>query len=97
VTQPGIALRSRPSNSDGDKNLIARLPADTLVVWEKEVIGTVVGGLTYLRYIETPEGYIYGGMIQPVGNQINTPDSGNPGRKGRVLGRSDRAVCRPCP
>jgi hypothetical protein len=73
VTQPGIALRSRPNNSEGDKNLITRLPADTLVVWNREVVGTVVGGLTYLRYIETPEGYIYGGMIQPVGNQPNSP------------------------
>ena len=81
VTQPGIALRTRPSNSDGDQNLIARLPADTLVVWEREVIGTVIGGLTYLRYIETPEGYIYGGMIQPVGNHVNTPMSEIPSGK----------------
>jgi hypothetical protein len=82
VTQPGIALRSRPSNIDGEKNLIARLPADTLLVWEREVIGTVVGGLTYLRYIETPEGYIYGGMVQPVRTQPNTPIQEIPAGKG---------------
>lgn len=73
VTQPGIALRSSPSNSDGDKNLVTRLPADTLVTWERAVVGTVVGGPGYLRYIQTPDGYIYGGMIQPVGNHPNTP------------------------
>lgn len=73
VTMPGIPLRSSPSNSDGDRNLITRLPADTLVVWEKAVVGTVVGGTGYLRYIKTPDGYIYGGNIQPVSNQPNTP------------------------
>jgi len=73
VTQPGIALRSHPTNRDGDNNLIERLPADTLVVWEREVVGTVIGGLTYQRFVETPEGFIYGGMIQPVGVQVNTP------------------------
>jgi hypothetical protein len=73
VTLPGIALRRTPSNSDGDGNLITRLPADTLLVWEREVVGTVVGGPGYLRYIQTPEGFIYGGMIQPVGNQPNQP------------------------
>lgn len=73
VTLPGIPLRKTPSNSDGDNNLITRLPADTLVVWEKEVVGSVVGGPGYLRYVKTPDGYIYGGMIQPVGNQPNVP------------------------
>lgn len=75
VTQPGIALRGSPSNSGGDQNLITRLPADTLLVWERVVVGTVVGGTGYLRYIKTPDGYIYGGMIQPVGNQTNIPIS----------------------
>ncbi len=72
VTLPGIPLRRYPNNSD-DQNLITRLTADTLVVWEREVVGTVVGGPGYLRYIQTPDGYIYGGMIQPVGNQASTP------------------------
>jgi hypothetical protein len=73
VTQPGIALRRYPSNADGDNNVIQRLPADTLVVWEREVVGTVVGGPNYSRYIKTPDGFIYSGMIQPVGNQPNIP------------------------
>ena len=73
VTLPGIPLRTSPSNSSGDQNLITRLPADTLVVWEREVVGSVLGGTGLLRYIKTPDGYIYGGMIQPVGNQTNTP------------------------
>lgn len=75
VTLPGIPLRRSPGNSDGDQNLITRLPADTLVVWEQEVVGTVVGGTGFVRYIKTPDGYIYGGMIQPVGNQTNIPIS----------------------
>ncbi len=72
MTLPGIPLRRYPNNSD-DQNLITRLTADTLVVWEREVVGTVFGGPGYLRYIQTPDGYIYGGMIQPVGNQASTP------------------------
>jgi rhodanese-related sulfurtransferase len=94
VTQPGIALRSHPTNSDGDNNLIARLPADTLLVWEKEVVGAVIGGLTYQRFVETPDGFVYGGMVQPVGNQINTPFRTSL-RKGWLLGGSDRAIRRP--
>jgi hypothetical protein len=73
VTQPGIALRSQPTNSDGDLNLITRLPADTLLIWEKEVVGNVIGGLTYQRFVKTPDGFVYGGMVQPVGNVINSP------------------------
>ena len=74
-------MRSRPSNSDGDQNLITRLAADTLVTWEREVVGTVTGGLSYSRYIETPEGYVYGGMVQPVRTQVNTPISELPAGK----------------
>lgn len=81
VTLPGIPLLRSPSNSDGDQNLITRLPADTLVVWEREVVGTVVSATGYLRYIQTPDGYIYGGMIQPVGNQPNIPTSEIPSGK----------------
>jgi hypothetical protein len=73
VTQPGIALRTHPTNSSGDDNLIERLPADRLVVWEREVVGNVVGGLNYQRFVKTPEGFIYGGMVQPVGNRVNVP------------------------
>jgi hypothetical protein len=82
VTQPDIALRRTPNNSSGEQNVISRLPADTLVVWEREVVGTVVGGSNYQRYVETPDGYIYGGMIQPVGNQPNTPIQEIPPGKG---------------
>jgi hypothetical protein len=47
------------------------------------VVGTVVGGLVYSRYVETPNGYIYGGMIQQVGNQTNIPlDEIPPGKDG---------------
>lgn len=81
ITQTGIALRGQPSNSSGDQNIITRLPADTLVVWEKEVVGTVVGGLTYLRYVKTPDGYVYGGMVQPVETRVNTPITAIPAGK----------------
>jgi hypothetical protein len=82
VAQPGIPLRTHPDSSVGDNNLITRLPADTLVNWEREVVGNVTGNLTYMRYIETPEGYIYGGMIQPVRNQPNEPIGEIPSGKG---------------
>lgn len=83
VVEPNIDLRSRPTNDPGLNTSIAKLEADTLVVWGREVVGNVIGGLSNQRYVETPQGYIYGSIVQPTRNLPNTPiteiPAGQPG------------------
>lgn len=73
VTDVGINLRSKPDNSAGTGNVIQTLAADTLLEWNREVVGKVVGGLSNQKYVETPIGYVYGSVIQPTRNLPNTP------------------------
>ncbi|HJS20228.1 MAG TPA: L,D-transpeptidase [Anaerolineales bacterium] len=83
VVDPGIDLRSLPTNDPSQNTSIAKLDADTLVEWGREVVGNVVGGLTNQRYVETPQGYIYSSVLQPTRNLPNTPitemPAGQPG------------------
>jgi len=78
VLEPDIDLRNRPTNDPGINTSIGKLPADTLVEWNRQVIGNVVGGLNNQKYIETPQGYIYGSVLQPTRNLPNTPISAMP-------------------
>jgi len=73
TTDVGVDLRSRPTNDPAANSSIAKLEADTLVEWGRQVIGNVVGGLTNQRYVETPQGYIYSSVLQPTRNLPNTP------------------------
>ena len=73
VLENDIDLRNSPTNDPGLNTSIAKLRADTRVEWNREVIGNVVGGLTNQKYVETPNGYIYGSVIQPTRNLPNTP------------------------
>jgi len=74
IVDPDISLRSTPTNDDSAiNNVLARLPADTLLEWNREVVGNVIGGLNNQRYVETPQGYVYGSVIQPTRNIPNTP------------------------
>lgn len=83
IVDPGIDLRSSPTNDPNLNNSIAKLGADTLVEWGRQVIGNVIGGLTNQRYVETPNGFIYSSVLQPTRNLPNTPiteiPSGQPG------------------
>ena len=83
TVDPDIDLRSRPTNDPGLNTTIAKLPADTLVEWNREVVGNVVGGLNNQKYVETPQGFIYGSVLQPTRNIPNTPvtavPAGQPG------------------
>src|SRR5215207_592635 len=83
VLEPGIDLRSQPTNDETVTTSIAKLEADHLVEWGRQVVGNVVGGLTNQRYVETPQGYIYSSVLQPTCNQPNTPinemPAGQPG------------------
>jgi hypothetical protein len=83
VVDTGIDLRSHPMNDPSLNTSIAKLEADTLVEWSRQVIGKVIGGLTNQRYVETPQGYIYASVLQPTRNQPNTPINEMPaGQKG---------------
>ena len=83
VLEPGIDLRSQPTNDESVTTSIAKLEADHLVEWGRQVVGNVVGGLTNQRYVETPQGYIYASVLQPTRNLPNTPiqemPAGQPG------------------
>jgi hypothetical protein len=83
VLEPGIDLRSQPTNDETVNTSISKLDADTLVEWGRQVVGNVVGGLTNQRYVETPQGYIYSSVLQPTRNLPNTPiqemPAGQPG------------------
>src|SRR3990172_5361893 len=71
TVDPGIDLRTSPTNDP--LNSISKLPADTLVIWGREVVGNVIGGQSNLRYVETPERFIYSSVLQPTRNHPNTP------------------------
>ena len=65
-----IRLWSRPSASS---TAIRTLKDDECVVWLREVVGDLVPGRVNRRWVETPEGYVYGPSLQPVRNKPNTP------------------------
>ncbi|MBL8049716.1 MAG: L,D-transpeptidase [Anaerolineales bacterium] len=73
VTDNDVDLRSRPTNDPGLNTSIGKMGADTLVEWNREVVGNVIGGLANQKYVETPQGYIYGSVLQPTRNIPNTP------------------------
>ena len=73
VLEPGIDLRNSPTNDETTPTSIAKLDADTLVEWGRQVVGRVIGGLSNQRYVETPQGYIYASVLQPTRNLPNTP------------------------
>lgn len=78
VVDPDVDLRNRPTNDPGLNTSIAKLPADTLMEWGRQVIGNVIGGLTNQRYVETPQGYVYSSVLQPTRNRPNATISEMP-------------------
>lgn len=82
VVENNISLRSRPLFDPNQDTSIAKLNADALVEWGREVVGTAIG-YTNQRYIETPQGFIYASVVQPTRNYPNTPvtemPAGQPG------------------
>lgn len=82
VTERDVDIRNRPTNDPGLNTSIGKLGADTLVEWNREVIGNVIGGLTNQKYIETPQGYVYGSVVQPTKNIPNTPITELPNGQG---------------
>ncbi len=82
VTDPDVDIRNKPTNDPNQNTSIGKLGADSLVEWNREVIGNVIGGLTNQRYVETPQGYVYGSVVQPTKNLPNTPVTELPNGQG---------------
>ena len=82
VCEPDIDIRNRPTNDPNQNTSIGKLGADSLVEWNREVVGNVIGGLTNQRYVETPQGYVYGSVVQPTKNLPNTPVTELPNGQG---------------
>ncbi len=77
------ALKSQP-NENAPK--IRDVGQDEVVVWQREVIGTNVSGRTNMRWVETPDGFMYAVDLQPVRNLPNTPITAIPGGKAGFWG-----------
>lgn len=65
-----INIRLRPSASSPS---VGVLYEDAVIIWLHEVVGEAPGGLISRRWVETPDGYIYAPVIQPVRNMPNEP------------------------
>ena len=59
---------------DGASTPIGALYEDNVVPWIREVVGSMPGRLNQ-RFVETPNGFLWGGQVQPVQNQPNVPVS----------------------
>ena len=56
---------------DGSGQPIGALYEDQVVPWLREVVGSMPGRINQ-RFVETPNGYVWGGFVQPVWNRPNT-------------------------
>ncbi len=66
-----VELKMRP---DPDSPTLGVLYEDAVVPWLKEIAGTRTAAIfNNQRWVETPDGYIYGPYLQPVYNQPNKP------------------------
>ena len=63
---------------DGTSTPIGALYEDNVVPWIREVVGSMPGRLNQ-RFVETPNGFLWGGQVQPVQNRPNVPVSTLPG------------------
>jgi hypothetical protein len=63
-------LKARP---DQDSRTVGSVMDDAVLPWIKEAIGTFSIYRNNKRWVETPQGYIWGAYFQPVRNQLNRP------------------------
>lgn len=70
-TACSIEVKARP---DPTSQTVAMVREDTVLPWLREVISpTPTYIFTNQRWVETPEGFIYGPYLQPVENRPNQP------------------------
>jgi len=69
ITVGKVDLKARP---DADSQTVDAVYEDTIVTWLREAVGPQTGRINQ-RWVETPDGYIWGGYVQPVYNKPNNP------------------------
>ena len=57
---------------DGTSQPISALYEDNVISWIREVVGWMPGRVNQ-RFVETPNGFVWGGFIQPVWDKPNVP------------------------
>lgn len=64
-------LKSEPNVNAPETEIVWR---DDVLEWKREVVANSLDLNTYnQKWVETPKGYIFSAMLQPVKNQINQP------------------------
>lgn len=69
ITVGKVDVFSRP---DANSPILSALYEDNVVPWIREAVGSVPSR-TNQRFVETPNGFVWGGQVQPVWNQPNPP------------------------
>lgn len=69
VTVGKVDVFPRP---DGSSPPLGAMYEDNVVPWIREVVGSMPGRVNQ-RFVETPNGFLWGGQVQPVQNQPNLP------------------------
>jgi hypothetical protein len=69
ITVGKMDLFAKP---DGSSQPIGALYEDNLVPWLREWVGSMPGRINQ-RFVETPNGFVWGGYVQPVWNTPNIP------------------------
>ena len=69
VTVGKVDVFTRP---DANSETVGALYQDAIVPWIREYVGAMPGRINQ-RWIETPDGYVWGGYVQPVYNRPNIP------------------------
>ncbi|HEY5730984.1 MAG TPA: L,D-transpeptidase family protein [Anaerolineales bacterium] len=68
ITVGKMDVYARP---DSNSQIVGALYEDSVVSWNREVVGSMSGRINQ-RFVETPNGYVWGGYVQPVQNRINS-------------------------
>lgn len=69
ITVGKMDVYARP---DSNSQIIGALYEDNVIPWLREVVGSMSGRINQ-RFVETPNGYVWDGYVQPVLNLSNIP------------------------
>lgn len=69
ITGGKMDVYSRP---DANSQILGALYEDNIVIWLREVVGSMPGRINQ-RFVEMPNGFVWGGYVQPVWNRPNPP------------------------
>lgn len=69
ITVGKMDVFARP---DANSRIVGALYEDNVVPWNGEVVGAMPGRINQ-RFVETPNGFVWGGYVQPAWNQPNAP------------------------